>query len=115
MKFRKLYWVSEQIDEQGRSEVIGVYTSIPDLVEVGLRRVDGLPKRAGYRLSLVKLDSKKKPLGLWESPDFEGLADDLEEFIKTKEFSRPDCENLVLKLSEFIQANSKSGATNAAV
>ena len=115
MKFRRLYWVTEQIDEQGRSEVVGVYTSIPDLVEVGLRWDDGLSKRAGYRLSLVKLDSKKKPLGSWESPDFDGLADDLEEYIKSKEFSRPDCEKLVVDLAEFLRADNKSDATNAAV
>lgn len=115
MKFRKLYWVTEQIDEQGRSEVIGVFTSIPDLVEIGLRW-DGEPsKRVGYRLSLVKLDSKKKPLGAWQSPDFGSLADDLEEYIDTKEFSRPDCERLISELSELIHANGKSDATDAVV
>ena len=103
MKFRRLYWVTEQIDGQGRSEVVGVYTSIPDLVEIGLRWDDGLPKRVGYRLSLVKLDSKKKPLGTWQSPDFTSLADDLEEYIKTKELSRSDCERLVLELTPLHQ------------
>ncbi|MCH7904820.1 MAG: hypothetical protein IH944_09675 [Armatimonadetes bacterium] len=114
MKFRKLYWVTEQIDGQGRSEVVGVYTSIPDLVEIGLRWDDGLSKRVGYRLSLVKLDSKKKPLGAWQSPDFASLADDLEEFINTKEFSRSECERLVQELSGLIQANGKSDAADAA-
>ena len=110
MKFRKLYWVTEQIDGQGQSAVVGVYTSIPDLVEVGLRWEDGLSKRSGYRLSLVKLDSKKGPLGAWQSPDFASLADDLEEFIATKEFSRTDCERLVMELAGLIEANGKSDA-----
>lgn len=101
MKFRRLYWVTEQLGEDGTSEVIGVYTSIPDLVEDGLEWCDGIERKSKFRLSLVKLDSKKKPLGCWVSPDFQALSDDLEEYVKTQEFSSVECETLIDALKKF--------------
>ncbi|HVL39322.1 MAG TPA: hypothetical protein VM328_08015 [Fimbriimonadaceae bacterium] len=100
MMFRRLYWVTEQLDEQGCSTVTGVYTSIPDLVRHGLRYVNDLPQ-GGFRLNLVKLDCTKKPLGIWESPRFEGLADRLSEYVATDEFSQDQCNMLVEALSHF--------------
>jgi hypothetical protein len=85
MMFRKLYWVTEEIDALGHSQVSGVYTSIPDLIRHGLR--DGQTSST-FRLTLTKLDSEGGPLGTWTGPRFEGLAQRLEEFILTDEFSR---------------------------
>ena len=101
MKFRRIYWVTEQIDEKGESQVAGVYTSIPDLIDKGLRWDSDIPFRAGFRISLVKLDSIRKPLGTWTSPDFTGLDDSLKEYIGTGEFSEGDCIQLVDTVREF--------------
>ena len=100
MKFRRLYWVTEQIDESGTSEIAGVFTSIPDLVEEGIRWNVEIDKRHRFRVTLVKLDSPNKPFGSWVSPDFQGMQEDLREYIKTEEFTVPDCEGLVLGLKE---------------
>jgi len=93
--FRKLYWVTEQVDRDGSSRVTGVYTSIPDLIRHGLRwsrTSDSL------RLTLTKLDSEKEPLGSWASPGFSGLEASLQEFIRTDEFSQEHCQALVKAL-----------------
>lgn len=95
MKFRRLYWVTEQLDESGCSEIAGVFTSIPDLVEEGIRWNDEIDKRHTFRVTLVKLDSRNKPFGSWTSPDFQGMKEDLAEYIKTEEFTIPDCKGLV--------------------
>lgn len=99
MKFRRIYWVTEQLDEAGRSAISGVYTSIPDLIE-GLRWDEALDKRAGFRINLVKLDAKLPPLGTWTSPGFGNLAADLKEYVSTGEFSQPDCDELVVELGK---------------
>ncbi len=101
MKFRRLYWVTEQLGDDGISEVAGVFTSIPDLVEDGLQWCDGIVRNSKFRLTLVKLDSKKKPLGCWTSPDFQTLSHDLEEYVKTQEFGTQECESLVEALKAF--------------
>lgn len=101
MKFRRLYWVTEQLDNEGQSEICGVFTSIPDLVEEGLRWNDEIDKTSCFRISLVKLDSKHKPLGMWQSPDYKNLGDDLQEYVQTQEFSTPECESLLDGLKEF--------------
>jgi hypothetical protein len=93
--FRKLYWVLEQIDAQGRSRVNGVYTSIPDLIHHGLAPLSPL---ARIRLTLTKLDSENGPLGTWESPSYAGLREGLAEFIRTDEFSADQCEQLLQTL-----------------
>ena len=98
MKFRRIYWVTEQLDECGCSQVTGVYTSIPDLVERGIQWREGCSKRDGFRLTLVQLDSARLPLGVWSSPDFEDIASDLETFVKSEELTAQDCELLVSNL-----------------
>jgi len=101
MQFRKIYWVTEQLDAQGKSEIGGVYTSIQDLLAEGLRWNEDSPATQGFRVSLVKLDSTKKPLGTWSSPNFDGLEEDLATYVKTKEFDVLDCEAMVRELKTF--------------
>ena len=97
MKFRKLYWTSESLPPNGGcSELIGVYTSIPDLIRCGLR-----PKKdAGLRLTLVKLDSSSEPLGVWTHEDADRLPEALSPFIATEEFTT----EAVIHLSESLKA-----------
>lgn len=83
--FRKLYWVVEHLDLDGRGHVAGVFTSIPDLIRLGLN------SDARLRLTLTKLDSSKDPFGSWTSPGYEGMEQCLEEFIRTDEFTREHC------------------------
>jgi hypothetical protein len=102
MMFRKLYWVTEQVEPNGSSQVTGVYTSIPDLIRHGLRWTD---QNSGgeFRLTLTKLDCVKSPLGSWTSPAFEGLEDALQEFVRTDEFSQDQCKSLVGELENFVK------------
>lgn len=95
MKFRKLYWVTEQFGQDGLSEVAGVYTSIPDLIERGIEWRDGLSHQDGFRLTLVALDSRKKPLGTWATPEFGSLQSDLSEYVGTQEFGASEVDALV--------------------
>ena len=90
MMFRKLYWVTESLDSKGRSKVTGVYTSIPDLLRYGIAH-----QEKAFRLTLTKLDSDHDPLGSWSSPEFDGLADALKEFVRTEEFSEEHCNDLI--------------------
>ncbi len=92
MMFRRLYWVVEEVEQTGQSQVIGVYTSIQDLINRGLGCVD---TGNDIRLTLTKLDSTKPPLGCWASPRFEELETDLEEYIRTDEFTQEQCKALV--------------------
>ena len=101
MKFRKLYWVTEQIDESGKSQVAGVFTSIPDLVDRGLHWCDGIDGRHSFRLTLVKLDSKSRPLGTWVGPGYDNIAVDLAEYVATQEFSAPEVDSLIEALEGF--------------
>ncbi len=89
--FRRLYWVVEEVQTSGSSQVIGVYTSIQDLIQRGLGCVDAGNE---IRLTLTKLDSTKPPLGCWTSPRFEGLEADMEEYVRTDEFSPEQCKAL---------------------
>jgi hypothetical protein len=102
MMFRKLYWVTEQIEPSGKSKVTGVYTSIPDLIRHGLRWTD---QNSGgeFRLTLTKLDCAKEPLGCWTSPKFKGLESDLQQFVKTDEFSQDQCNALSVSLGKFVK------------
>lgn len=89
--FRRIYWVTEWIYADGHSEVRGVYTSIPNLLKEGLPHPDDVR----VRLTLTKLDSEKAPLGVWEQPQFEGLDQKLEEFVRTEEFTKDQCHALM--------------------
>jgi hypothetical protein len=102
MKFRRLYWVAEQIEPQGMSRVTGVYTSIQDLIHKGLHWCNEDAKGSIFRLTLVKPDSFNCPLGVWDSPDFEGLEKGLEQFVETNEYSREECLLLQQELRSFV-------------
>lgn len=106
MKFRKLYWVTEQLDQDGKSEVVGIYTSIFDLTTKGLRWDSGVSGSAGFRLSLCKLDAQSKALGCWTGPSFDGIGDDLQPYVSTGEFDEPS----VLKLIQDLEAFASSAA-----
>ncbi len=90
MMFRKLYWTSESVPHEGPSHVIGVYTSIPDLLRAGLRPEEN----DGLRLTLVKLDSSSEPLGAWTEEDAERLPEALAPFVATEEFTAESVLNL---------------------
>ena len=92
--FRKLYWVSEQVFNDGTSTVNGVYTSIPDLVHYGLR----FPEKGQLRLTLTKLDSNQQPLGCWLSPNFDGLESAMVPYTKTEEFTNEHVRLLIVSL-----------------
>jgi hypothetical protein len=98
MMFRKLYWVTEEMSKNN-SHVTGVYTSIPDLINHGLRWMNG--SADGFRISLVKLDSEKEPLGTFQSPSFEGLETRLQDFIRTEEFTEEETLTLREALDSF--------------
>jgi hypothetical protein len=95
MKFRRIYWVTEQLDEEGRSDVTGVYTSIPDLVEIGLGIQDYSPCRKTVRLSLCELDAAKPPLVsvLWD--EYDQLESLLKPFVDDGEMTHEDVVTLV--------------------
>jgi hypothetical protein len=90
--FRRLYWVTEEVDAHGSSGVSGVYTSIPDLVRNGIQARNGKPSR--FRLSLVKLDCADGPLGVWEAPSFSGIEEKLQEYVKSDDFTADQCQSL---------------------
>ena len=96
--FRKLYWVTEHLQENGTSKVAGIFTSIPDLMRIGLAT------ETPIRLTLAKLDSPSAPFGTWIGPEYDGLEAKLEEFIQTDEFSREHCQALMKALRSPIAA-----------
>ena len=98
--FRRLYWVTEFVQADGRSHVAGVYTSIPDFIRHGLvRREEGT-----LRITLTKLDSEKEPFGTWSGPDFAGLEDACQQFIRTEEFTVDEIKSLVRALQQSVRA-----------
>lgn len=104
--FRRLYWVAEQIEDNGSSKVTGVYTSIQDLVGRGLKWCADSSVGKRYRLTLVKPDAFDCPLGRWESPDFSGLMDGLQTFVQSNEYSTEECMLLKNELDRFMQAEA---------
>jgi hypothetical protein len=101
MKFRKIYWVTEQVGSDGTSRVAGVYTSIHDLMSRGVQWMDGIDQRSSFRLTLVQLDSDKVPLGAWKAPDFSGMEQDLQEYVASDELNAQDVEQLASELRAF--------------
>ena len=93
--FRRLYWVTELVGSDGGSRVAGVYTSIPDLIRHGLVR----HHEGNLRITLTKLDSEKEPFGTWSGPDFAGLEDAIQQFVRTDEFSVDEVKNLTKALA----------------
>lgn len=94
MRFRRIYWVTEQFDSEGLSEVTGIYTSIPDLVETGLGTRDVCDKKAGFRLTLCELDSPGGPLISLGPTEFEEIVIRLEPLVATGELSREEVLSL---------------------
>lgn len=94
--FRKLYWVTEQVDSSGKSHVTGVFTSIPNLLKEGL----ACNELGCLRLTLMKLDSEKGALGNWTAPNFAGIHDRLQELVRSDEVSVDQCESLVAALEK---------------
>lgn len=94
MKFRKIYWVTEQLDEAGNGRVSGVYTSVADLIGRGMSHKEGVPGNKGFRLSLVQLDSTRPPLGSWATPGFDGIGQGLQEYVGTGELTGSEIESL---------------------
>ena len=97
MTFRRLYWVTEEVSASGGSGVTGVYTSIPDLIKNGIESRNGQPSQ--LRISLVKLDSAKGPLNVWEAP-YADIETALQEYVKTEEFSAEQCRSLASALEK---------------
>ena len=87
--FRRLYWIVEEIADNGASRVTGVYTSIPDLIHRGLK--PGL----SLRLTIHKPDTYDCPLGQWTNDSFPQLAGGLEQFVQTHEYSVEEVKTLV--------------------
>jgi len=102
MMFRRLYWGAEQVQRDGNSHVTGVYTSIQDLIHKGLHWCNDSREPSTFRLTLVKPDSFNCPLGVWESPTFEGLRESLDQFVKSNEYSQEECVYLENELKKFI-------------
>jgi hypothetical protein len=94
MRFRRIYWVTEQIDNDGHSQVTGVFTSIPDLIELGIGVRGICDKSAAFRLTLVELDSREMPLISLESPDFDNYQSKLAPFLESGEVSREEFNSL---------------------
>ncbi|MCW5936508.1 MAG: hypothetical protein KIT11_04285 [Fimbriimonadaceae bacterium] len=103
MKFRKLYWVTEQVGECGCSTVAGVYTSIHDLLNRGVRWMEGIEHDHSYRISLVQLDSIQKPLGTWSAPAFDHLENDLQHYVQTNEMTESEILELGTGLRRFYE------------
>lgn len=97
MMFRKLYWVTEHVTPKGASEIVGVYTSIPHLLQSGLGHA---PRGCRLRLTLTKLDCPEGPLGRWTESQFDQLEKDLSQFIETEEFSKEHCASLCSALKQ---------------
>jgi hypothetical protein len=95
MRFRRIYWVTEQIDGDGMSEVTGVFTSIPDLVDTGLGIRDISGKKAAFRVTLCELDSRMEPLMRFQSPDFTGFEADVRPILETGEMSLEEYNTLL--------------------
>ncbi|MCH8273752.1 MAG: hypothetical protein IH851_03095 [Armatimonadetes bacterium] len=94
IKFRRIFWVTEQFDDEGFSEVTGIYTSVPDLIETGLgTRVYG-DKKAGFRITLCALDTTRPPLLSFSSPDFQNVEAHLAQFVESGEMSSDEVARL---------------------
>lgn len=115
MMFRRLYWVAEQVDQKsGRSKVTGVYTSIQDLVQKGFQWCDGGSGPTGYRLTLLKPDSFNCPLGVWDAPRFEGILNDMNEYVESGEYTKDEIATLETAIGQFVD-QSKRQAFNGPV
>jgi hypothetical protein len=101
MMFRKLYWVTEALDRSGSSYVLGVFTSIPNLIRHGLAGRIDLDR---FRLTLTKLDSEDGPVASWYGASFAELDRDLAQFSAQDEFSEDNRKALVAAIESKHQA-----------
>lgn len=99
--FRRLYWVVEQIDLDGKSRVTGVYTSIPDLIHKGLNWCSDLNGHI-VRISLVKPDTFDSPLGCWHATDLDKMVEELKAFVKTNEMTESEISDLRFAFEKFL-------------
>lgn len=72
--------------------MLGVFTSIPNLIRHGLESEVDLRH---LRLTLTKLDSSDGAVASWFGPTFACLERDLTQFVETDEFSGEQCKALV--------------------
>jgi hypothetical protein len=105
MMFRRLYWVTEQADAAQSWRVTGVYTSVHDLIDSGIRWVGDTG--SSFRISLVKLDCTGDVLASWESPGFEGLPSGLRPYIETGEFTDDEAQSLCSALDSFFGVRTR--------
>lgn len=89
MIFRRVYWVVEQLGDRG-SEVAGVYTSIPDLLENGLRSVSG----ATIRVSAFELDKARGALCTWRTDSKHEAAEAFELLVEAGDFTHEEIARL---------------------
>lgn len=99
MKFRRIYWVTEQFNEDGLSEVTGVFTSVPDLLETGLGVTDRSQYKAGFRITLCALDSRGPSLITLTSTDFSDCEDKLAPFVQSGEITEDEAARMKAALS----------------
>lgn len=99
--FRRLYWIVEQIGEDSSSRVTGVYTSIQDLVNKGLKWSENLVVNH-VRITLMKPDTFDKALGSWKDSEFGSLRNDLEAYIQSHEYSEEEVDLLCQATSAFV-------------
>lgn len=104
MTFRRLYWVAEQVEADGRSTMTGVYTSIADLVHKGLLWRSTGP--ASLRLTLIKPDTFDSPLGRWDGTSFDTIEADMAPFEESGEMSVEEVKMLVEGLGAFLGARA---------
>jgi hypothetical protein len=97
--FRKLYFITEQSDATGAFRATGIYTSMHDLMDSGLRRIN--PSDGGFRITLSKLDCRGDILGSWTGPKFDGLEEDISAFVSTGEFALEELRALRSALDGF--------------
>lgn len=95
MRFRRIYWVTEQVDDAGHSEVTGVFTSIPDLIETGLGIRAVSPKSAAFRVTLCELDCRDKPLLTFQSPHFDEIPAQVKPLLESGEMSHEEYLRLI--------------------
>ncbi len=86
--FRRLYWIVEEFDSAGATRVSGVYTSIPDLIHRGLKPGSQL------RLTIHKPDTYDQPLAQWTNASFAQMAEGLDQFVQTHEYSVEEVKTL---------------------
>jgi len=101
MRFRRIYWVTEQIDQNGLSEVTGIFTSIPDLVDLGLGVRPCSSKQAGFRISLCELDSSVGPILSCLSPSFDGFEEAMQPIMESGEVSASEYAELTEALRTY--------------